>query len=576
MSEPHYDAVIIGSGFGGSVMAHRLSEAGLRVCVMERGRVYPPGSFARTPAAMSRNTWDPAAGKQGLFDLWSFRGMDALVASGLGGGSLIYSNVLLRKDEKWFVRERATAGQYEHWPVCRADLDRHYDAVEAVLKPTPYPADHSPYRDTPKTHALREAASAVGGQFSYPPLAVQFGDDPDRPRPGEPLRDRHDMFGVPRQSCRLCGECNMGCNYGSKNTLDLTYLSMAEQRGVEIFIRSEVRAIYPAGEWGWRVSYVEHASRMQGRSYRRSQLEARTITGKRVILAAGTLGSTYLMLRMKRDQRAFRSLSPALGKRFSGNGDMLTLALYCRSRDDQRRPRTIDPCYGPVITGSVRIPDAIDSPGAKAEASAHLDRRGIYIQDAGFPAFFSWIVESIPSVKAFGRTFGFFRRYLSGHLGFNPDSNLSAELSAFIGPARLTETSLPFLCMGRDLATGTMSLRRADNLEVNWRVDDSVEYVERVRDITRRMSDALCATYADNPLLHLNRLITVHPLGGCPMGRHEREGVVDSWGRVFGHPGLYVADGSVMPGPVGANPALTIAALADRFADGILRELGKL
>jgi cholesterol oxidase len=124
-----FDAVVVGSGFGGSVATQRLAEAGLSVCLLERGKPYPPGSFARTPREMRTNFWDPTQGLFGLFDLWSFRGLDALVSSGLGGGSLIYANVLLRKDERWFVHEDLDRGGFELWPITRDDLEPHYDRV---------------------------------------------------------------------------------------------------------------------------------------------------------------------------------------------------------------------------------------------------------------------------------------------------------------------------------------------------------------------------------------------------------------------------------------------------------------
>src|SRR5579875_1995115 len=140
MGNTHYDAVIVGSGFGGAVMAYRLAEAGLHVCLLERGKAYPPGSFARTPYQMKRNFWDPSEGFYGLYNVWSFRRLTAVVSSGLGGGSLIYSNVMIRKDEKWFVKEDPASGGYEYWPVTRADLDPHYDRVESMLKVQQYPS----------------------------------------------------------------------------------------------------------------------------------------------------------------------------------------------------------------------------------------------------------------------------------------------------------------------------------------------------------------------------------------------------------------------------------------------------
>src|SRR5438477_4733284 len=153
LSEEHFDAVIIGSGFGGSVMAYRLREAGLNVCLLERGKAYPPNSFPRSPYDMGRNFWDPSEGLYGMYNVWSFKGSGALVSSGLGGGSLIYANILIRKDEKWFVKDNLKNGGYENWPVTRQKLDPHYDRVETMMNVQRYPIEHEPYKITPKTMA---------------------------------------------------------------------------------------------------------------------------------------------------------------------------------------------------------------------------------------------------------------------------------------------------------------------------------------------------------------------------------------------------------------------------------------
>ena len=146
--------MVIGSGFGGAVTAYRLAESGLSVILLERGQAYPPDSFPRTPAEMSRAFWDPAAGLYGMFDVWHFTGCDSVVSSGLGGGSLIYANVLLRKDEHWFVQDDPLPhGGFESWPVTRSDLDPHYDEVERMLGATPYPLEVAPYAATRKTRA---------------------------------------------------------------------------------------------------------------------------------------------------------------------------------------------------------------------------------------------------------------------------------------------------------------------------------------------------------------------------------------------------------------------------------------
>ena len=153
----------------------------------------------------------------------------------------------------------------------------------------------------------------------------------------------------------------------------------------------------------------------------------------------------------------------------------------------------------------------------------------------------------------------------------DPESNLSAEAGGVLGDGELSARYLPLLAMGRDIPDGNMSLTKRGYLDVDWQTRKSGAYFARVRAESKRLAEALGAEqFVDNPIWHLRRVITVHALGGCPMGRSEAEGVVDPNGQVWGYPGLYVADGSAMPGPVGANPSLTIAALADRFADAIV------
>ncbi len=155
-----YDAVIIGSGFGGSVMAYRLAEAGLRVCLLERGKAYAPTSFPRNPYDLGKNFWDPSSGLYGLFDIWSFKRSGALVSSGLGGGSLIYANIHLRKDPKWFKEDRPDGG-YDLWPISYDQLEPHYERVEKMMNVQKYPLNHPPYNQTPKTIAMQEAARNI-------------------------------------------------------------------------------------------------------------------------------------------------------------------------------------------------------------------------------------------------------------------------------------------------------------------------------------------------------------------------------------------------------------------------------
>jgi cholesterol oxidase len=190
------------------------------------------------------------------------------------------------------------------------------------------------------------------------------------------------------------------------------------------------------------------------------------------------------------------------------------------------------------------------------------------VEDGGNPSFLDYL-EGMSSAPALGyRAASFLLRRFWAHARGDPQSNYSAQVSAVFGGDR-SPPALPLLAMGRDIPDGVMSLGGSD-LELDWTTHSSDSYFDRVETTVARIAHALGGRYMNTPLWLFKRVITVHPLGGCPMGRDRSEGVVDQFGEVFGYPGLYVADGSVMPGPVGPNPSFTIAAFADRLASGIL------
>jgi len=550
-SDAHYDAVIVGSGFGGSVTAYRLAEAGKRVLVLERGRAYPPGSFTRSPYRARESFWDPPHGLKGMYHYWSFRGIDALVSAGLGGGSLIYANVFIRKDERWFVHEDTSDGGYENWPVTRADLDPHYDRVEKVMGLQRFPFEHEPYASTPKTIAFKAAAEANGMEWFLPQLAITFANEGRPPVPGEAIVEPHpNLHGRTRTTCQMCGECDVGCNYGAKNTLDYTYLTRAARAGAELRTLCDVRRFEPREGGGYTVHYADlNEDAAPG---------PRTLSCDHLVLSAGTLGTTELLLR---NRAAFPRLSRKLGTHFCGNGDLLTLILNTSEQgaDGVRVPRIVDPGYGPVITSTARMPDAVDGG----------EGRGFYLQDAGYPQHLAWVLHVLAAPKQLWRwrKAGMFlvKNWLQGTV----DTDVTAQLADLMLPAELSAGGLPLLGMGRDVPDGRLFLRKG-RLDTDWTRQESAPYFARMRATSRHFADALGGRYMDNPLWFLRRVITVHPLGGAPMGRDAGEGVVDAWGNVFGYPGLHVADGSVMPGPTGPNPSFTIAALADRFADRII------
>lgn len=558
----HFDVVIVGSGFGGSVMAHELAGAGMKVCLLERGKSYPPGSFPRTPRDMGMNFWDPSKGLYGLFDVWSFTASEALVSSGLGGGSLIYANVLIRKPAEWF-QEEAPDGTLKPWPVGRLDLDPHYDAVEKMLGGNPYPLADEPYATTPKTLEFRDAAERAGYRWTLPNLAVSFARaDGAPPAPDEPILEMDgNLHQRPRRTCSLCGECDIGCNSGSKNTLDFNYLSAAKRAGAVIRVSCEVKEIKPAAGGGYQVSYVTHDPvGRAGQAIASSELPRTTLHASRLVLSAGALGSTFLLLKNRKN---FPEISPALGSNYSTNGDLLTFAFDCKLPGGRKEAsRLIEPSRGPVITSTITVENG---------------SQGMLLQDAGYPVFLSWMVDASAIPLWIRRVWRFVCRRIDQILTGDPQTEVSEQVADLLGNGRLSSSSIPLLGMGRDQPDGRMTVhvsrRGKEFLHVDWSGRSSKSYFKALNGVSREIAEKLGGDFQENPdTRHLKRLVTVHPLGGCPMGRDEDEGVVDSWGRVFNYPGLYVADGSVMPGPVGSNPSLTIAALSRRFAHKIIEE----
>jgi cholesterol oxidase len=289
-------------------------------------------------------------------------------------------------------------------------------------------------------------------------------------------------------------------------------------------------------------------------------LPIQTLRARKLILSAGTLGSTYLLLKSR---AAFPNLSGQLGEKFSTNGDLLAFAAHSRTG-------MLDPSRGPVITSTIHC----------AHGPNGDPHGGFFLQDAGYPEFVNWILETADAPGKVTRIFKFLWRRLLQSLTHTPVDDISGQLADILGPCTVSNGTMPLLGMGRDIPDGKMTLIRGkdgkDYLDVDWRNIRSAAYFNEVRDTCRRIAEKLGARLIQDPdTQYLNRLITVHALGGCPMGNNVTEGVVSPHGEVFNYNGLYVADGSVMPGPTGSNPSLTIAALADRFADHLLTSTGR-
>lgn len=560
----HFDAIVIGSGFGGSVMARNLAKENMKVCVLERGNLHPPGKFARTPNEIAKAFWDPSKGLYGMYSLWSFRHFDALISSGVGGGSLIYANVLERKPPEWFTYQD-DKGVKKDWPVSYQTLEEHYAAVEEVLCPVEYPTECEPYKSTPKMLALKKAATDSSLKFEKLKLAITFGNDELKPVPGEELTGEKNtadknLHGVKRYACRLCGECYQGCNYGSKNTLDLNYLFEAKLLyHAEIRHLCEVTSFKPMTDGKYSVSYrnmVEN-QKIGKTSKNTNEIE---LTCTYLILAAGSIGSTYLLLK---NEKSFPNISKKLGQQFSGNGDLLTVGIHCK--DENGTPKNIDPSFGPVITCGASSGKAGHEDATKPEAR-------FYIEDWSYTNTLIWLFDSMNLPAQILRWLKLGIAYLKTGFGLRRNKNLSADASAVFSTTDGSSNTFCMAGMGMDNADGKMFIDRASYLQIYFSRKTSKNYFNNVMkkmELVRKSVGA--ARLKKKPSWYLGKTITVHPLGGCPMGATADEGVVDSSGEVHGYKNFFIADGSVLPAAVGPNPSLTIAAVASLFSKTITK-----
>lgn len=525
-----YDAVIVGSGFGGSVTACRLAEAGYRVLVLERGRRWRPEDYPRRPDDAWIFDASQPERRNGWIDLRLFPNMVVVMGAGVGGGSLIYANVSIEAK-----RELFEAG----WPpeITYDELKPYYDRVGQMLAIREVPANQW----TERTRLMRDAAQATGygDRFRTLPLAVSFDESwrYDLPDPHNPQHSRRFMnaHGQEQGTCVHLGNCVIGCEVKAKNTLDLNYIPTAERHGAEIRPLHRVTAVETMAG-GYRVHYdrLEAGSRIPGQA-----------TGRLVILAGGSLGSTELLLRCRNQFRALPAISDRLGQGWSSNGNFLTPAFHA-GRDAR-------PTVGPTITA------AIDFLGERS-----LDgRHHFIIEDGGFPD----VVRNFLTAKAAESPEGSRARALAESLRF---------LLSQGDPLR---TAMPWFGNARDAADGRLRLRRRwwlfgeHRLDLDWDVDASKPAFDALIEMHKRLARSTGGTPFVPLTWTLARdLVTVHPLGGCNMAADASRGVVDHRGEVFGYRNLYVADGSIIPEAIGANPSKTIAALAERIAKLIVEE----
>jgi cholesterol oxidase len=517
-----YDAVVVGSGFGGGITACRLTQAGWNVCVLERGRRFQAEDFISEPIEAPTLLWHHLLNPGGIFDLRLFKDIAVLTAAGVGGGSLVYANVQLRAHPELFA-----AG----WPagLDRAALDPYYERVESVLEPRPTPAE--PALD--KIRAFRGMAAAAGKAATSLPIAVHFGEDRVNP-----------FSGVPQGACTNTARCDIGCPRRAKNTVDLTYLARAEKDGATVRTHCDVRRIEGPAANGdpWRVSYRGLGDADDG-----------SVEAPVLVLCAGTLGTTRLLLK---NRRRLPKLSNALGSRFSGNGDALG-AAFNPDRPDVRDAHTT---FGPVMTTRID----------------YWDEHRFMLADGALPPGFTFLIKVLRGEAALvgWRKHLLLRlKYLAVLLGLS-DRLVSPRTVKLDLDDEPIEDSLVFLMLGQDAADGRMRLTPLfKQFDIQWNRRGSARLFDTMARTTRELGAAAAAepffALGAGPL---GKDITVHPLGGCPMADDPAAGVVDGYGRVHGYPGLLISDGSIVPTAIGVNPSETIAALAERNVERLIAD----
>jgi cholesterol oxidase len=560
-----YEAVVIGSGFGGAINACRLSKKWPgKVLVLERGKRYPMGSFPRSPHDVARNFWNVSSEERarqrvksseethGMFDVRSFDHLDVVICAGFGGGSLIYANVFLEPPEEVFDNR---------WPsTCsKSELAPYFRVAKEVLGARPVPQNDDPRRRIVRTERFQEVARKLGRSSKLTDINVFFGNDFGNPLPiGEQDRNR---YGAVQTSCVYCAECDLGCNTHSKNTLDLNYLFVAENR-YQADIRTEhlVEKIAALNTQGDEDPAADGSNgyRVYFRDLRTGGDDLDSVLVKRVVISAGSLGSTEILMRCKERLGTLPRVSDRLGQQFSPNGDFLGFVLA------GKEPSI--PNYGPVITQRTDF-NLLDD----------FDReRAFVLEDAAYPAFAAWFTEGLKPgflrLGALWRTVKSVARRLRsgaslGSVGYALSGILSGDLS---------QNTSVLLCMGIDKANGVMSLDANGRVEIQWPYRDSMSLYNAIVGAGKDFSTTVGAKkYIPLPTWYwpARRNVGVHALGGCILGDGPDSGVVSAdratFGQVFGYQGLYVADGGIIPTSVGANPVATISALSEMVAEGI-------
>lgn len=525
VSKEVFDFVVIGSGFGGSVSAMRLTEKGYKVLVLERGKRFRAEDFPKTNWNIFKYLWLPAARCFGIMGINFLDDIMILNGSGVGGGSLVYASTHIKPGKAFFEAEEWDG--LADWEV---ELEPHYEMANRMLGVTENP------KFWPADHILRDIAQELGQEhtFAPTPVAIFFGE------PGKTVPDPFfDGEGPARAGCIHCGGCMVGCQHNAKNTLDKNYLYFAEKWGAEVRPEANVVDIRPLynqnPEYGrYEIIYERTTDWLVKRR--------RSVRTRNVVVSAGVLGTVNLLLQCRDETRSLPKLSPRLGTMVRSNSEALTGVTARHESEDFSQ--------GVAITSHFWV-DEVTS-----VEPVRYPRGSSFIRNIAMPL--------LPSEEGnFWRQLGRFVVYGVKR----PYDFLKAKLL----PDWARDTTILLIMQTLE---NRMRLKRGRSVFTLFRQglvserDHSLP-IPAVIEAGRKVLEGFAARVdgiAQGPVneMLLNTPSTAHILGGCGIGADETDGVVNANQEVFNYPGLYVADGSVIPANLGVNPSLTITAMTER------------
>ena len=574
-----YDVMVIGSGYGASVAAARFSEMGKTVCVLEKGKDYLNNKFPENEKEILENLQinlfpNFIKNRSGLFDYKIFDGLHVLTGSGLGGGSLINAGVMEKP-----IRDIL---DNDIWPdEFRKDIDSRLEhcfniALETLGSNT-YPSEKKGFPILEKNIFFKNSAAKLKKDFKDLKVSINFNDS------------GYNKYGVFQSPCSGCGNCSTGCRYGSKNSLDKNYLAIAANSGAEIFTQIYVSHFnrLPSGK------YIIYYTTLDKGTEKISFASLEIVTSDILVLGAGSIGSTEILLKTR--EISGMKFSERLGKRFSGNGGIISAGLNLNTFVNQvGLEKNIQPDRRSYIerrATRIHKKDRRNIPNIKLGSRAFIkfgkkvgptitgmiDNRhagninlGTVIEDAAIPGIFSdyyflyWLAGSIKN-----------RRDIQWEQNINLLARILQNFLSGIKNPIIGNTAV-LLGMGHDGSRGTIELIDSEDL-LNGEIDIFwSEYAHQlnIKDLLSQMKsiiDLHGGDFVDYRGIASGNPISVHPLGGAIMGKSVIDGVVNHKLQVYNpdsnndvYPGLYVLDGAVLPRSLGINPLLTITAIAER------------